>query len=74
MDRNSTERLGHQLVSLNFRVPMEFRKQLRLMAAERGVTMTCLLLELLQAVIPEAVMPAGKRDLQDSVSLPPERY
>ena len=72
MGRNSTARLGHRLVSLNFRVPMEFRKRLRLMAAERGVTMTCLLLELLGTLIPETVTTSARK--QESGPQPPECY
>ena len=48
MNGNSKNAPRLRLVSLNFRVPLELRKQLRMMAVERGVTMTCLLIEILQ--------------------------
>ncbi len=36
------------LVALNFRVPLDLRRRLKVLAAERSVTMTDLLLELLE--------------------------
>ena len=43
------EPLGRQrLVALNFRVPLDLRRRLKIIAAARSVTMTNLLLELIE--------------------------
>ncbi len=38
---------SQRLVALNFRIPLELRRRLKIMAASRNVTMTNLLLDLL---------------------------
>ena len=40
-----------RLVALNFRVPIHLRRRLRIMAAEQGVTMTCLVLQLIEDAV-----------------------
>jgi hypothetical protein len=47
-------------VALNFRVPLDLRRRLKIMAASRNVTMTSLLLELLERFDPEAPKLAKK--------------
>lgn len=37
-----------QLVALNFRVPLNVRRRLKLLAAEKGVTMTTLLMSAIE--------------------------
>jgi predicted DNA-binding protein len=37
-----------RLVALNFRVPLEVRKRLKLLAVHRGITMTELLLDMIE--------------------------
>jgi hypothetical protein len=40
---------NHQrLVALNFRVPLDLRRRLKIIAASRGITMTNMLLEVLE--------------------------
>lgn len=56
-DRNTPVSRGSRLVALNFRVPLELRRQLRIVAAERGVTMTSLVLETLNTVIRTQSIP-----------------
>jgi len=52
-----------RLVALNFRVPLELRRRLRIVAAQRGVTMTSLVLDTLQAVIQMEDAPSRKESL-----------
>lgn len=39
------------VVALNFRVPREFRRQLKVLAAERGISMTALLERALECLV-----------------------
>jgi predicted DNA-binding protein len=43
-----TQSNSHRLVALNFRVPLDLRRRLKILAASRSVTMTNLLLEILE--------------------------
>ena len=59
------------LVALNFRVPLQLRRQLRRAAAELDVTMTSLILEALQE-ISARVLPAlnaGTARLSDTAGM-----
>jgi predicted DNA-binding protein len=73
---NSKNAPPRRLVSLNFRVPLELRKQLRMLAVERGVTMTCLLMEILEDLNKEqrvknvSVTNAHARVHQESDDIP----
>lgn len=58
--RNGVSRQATRLVALNFRVPLETRRRLRIVAAERGVTMTTLVLDTLQTVIQSTEEPERK--------------
>lgn len=42
-----------RMVALNIRIPLDLRRQLRIMAAEQGVTMTSVVLDLLQGRLQE---------------------
>ena len=50
-EQNGVSTQVTRLVALNFRVPLELRRHLRIVAAERGVTMTSLVLDTLQMVL-----------------------
>jgi hypothetical protein len=52
----------HRLVALNFRVPVGLRRQLRITAAQRGVTMTSLMLELIEKHCQSEARAAVKKD------------
>jgi hypothetical protein len=62
--RNDASTQLTRLVALNFRVPLELRRRLRIVAAERGVTMTSLVLDTLHAVIDRE----RKEDRKDSLN------
>jgi len=47
------------LVALNFRVPLQLRRQLRRLAAELDVTMTSLILEALQDISTKTLSAPG---------------
>jgi hypothetical protein len=47
------------LVALNFRVPLQLRRQLRRAAAELDVTMTSLILQALQEISSRALLVPG---------------
>ena len=59
MDSSSTTPESEAVVILNFRVPMEVRKQFRLVAVQRGVTMTQLFLELVESLSDEGRTPTA---------------
>lgn len=44
--RNLSKESSAELVPLNFKVPAEFRRELKIEAADRGMTMTNLLIEM----------------------------
>lgn len=58
-------------VALNFRVPLELRRHLRIIAAERGVTMTSLMLGILHTVIESEPSAPHKERLSDGGVLRP---
>jgi hypothetical protein len=62
-DPNNPISKGPRLVALNFRVPLELRRRLRIVAAERGVTMTSLVLDTLDPVIRTQSAPVCKESL-----------
>lgn len=51
---------SQQLVALNFRVPLDLRKRLKILAASRSITMTNLLLELIERLEREEVFSIKK--------------
>jgi predicted HicB family RNase H-like nuclease len=64
--RNQASSRETNLVALNFRVPLELRRHLRIVAAQRGITMTSLVLDTLHAVIQAHDSPSRKESLNDT--------
>jgi hypothetical protein len=49
-----------RLVAVNFRIPLDLRRRLKILAATRNITMTSLLLELLEHLDLEEWPPVKK--------------
>lgn len=53
MTQNRTPDPRERMVALNIRIPLNLRRQLRILAAEQGVTMTSVILDLLGGILQE---------------------
>lgn len=59
MNQQSTK---SRLVAVNFRIPLDLRRRLKILAATRSITMTNLLLELLERLDREEWPSSVKKD------------